>query len=139
MVGARDQQLLHQLLRVLDEVEGAVGGLLGHRHDVVEAGAGIGQLAHRGVDGGDLAERFAEALAQLGEPLHQGLLLPLDDGAQFGLQAGVVGVADRGQRGAQVGGDFRVARRVGHAALPRRSKILSSFSFSVAAVKGLMM
>ena len=30
-----------------DEVEGAVGGLLGHRHDVVEAGAGVGQLADR--------------------------------------------------------------------------------------------
>ncbi len=133
-------QLFGQGAAFLGQVQGAVGGLFGHRHHVVQARAGIVQLA--GLVGH--GRQFAQGLAQLaGQPReaahhrlgargHQAVDALAPGGLVTRLQC-IQGLLQAQGEGASVD------RRIHQALAARRSKILPSFSSRVCAVNGLMM
>ena len=137
-------QVRGQAAAFLGQVEGAVGGLFGHFHHVVQARAGVGEFAGLGRQRRQFAQRLAQLARQPAEPGHHRFLARRGKGVNFPPPTGLVAAFQRRQRILQALRQqalFVFGGRGGiHQALAAsRSKILPSFSSRVCAVNGLMM
>src|SRR5690606_5366215 len=122
-----------QFAALFGQVQRAMGGLLGHLHDVVQARAGIIQLAGIAGHGGQVTQRLAQLACQPAQSGHHRLRAQSGQRVDFPAPAGLVATFQRAQRLLQML-DQRVAvaccigGRDHQVLAARRSKILPSFS-----------